>query len=630
MYQISEAYRAKMLDQVQTHKLSGTIDGIAFTDADVIGVSYNNRCAQKSVVLGSVNIGVLKLTFLKDILNRGEYRGKKIVISDSLLTGYDENEDPIWESVPIGEFYIAEAIWTAAGVDVTAYDVLSKLDERLNVDQTSATIFGFCIYIAEETNTTFGMTQEECDALPNGTEIISPYEENNIETFRDLLSALAQMVGGFATAKRDGSWTLVPFANDPVLSIPKNRRASGTAFSDYETYYDTIQYTDVEAKMVRFIGDDFGLIMPLDAQPFLQYGTPEAKTRRVENIINSIKRMTYTPFKAKFLPAMIALDLGDVITLVDDYSGRDSSGCVMSLTWTYNKSFDAQCFGDNPNLRTAQSKTDKNIVGILNATAQNEVTYYNFENLERIEIGPDREVTIAQLHFTAAQTTTVKIMHEFIMDMVKDLLVDGSYEIRYYYDEELVNYKPYESLSGLNITTQVPVIPEPGESGSGPTEPVQADIDPVDVSIARDFFYVLKNVSPGIRHTWQVKILSHGIDSIVIEPGNAHITLEGQRMYGSEYFDGYIDITEDIRLFNIGGLGLVDISDEPAVDLYNAEFIQLGDSISMQNIGVVTPLTISEGEGVLAPHVYFEGGFFIATEDDAVLCTEDDERLINE
>jgi len=211
--------------------------------------------------------------------------------------------------------------------------------------------------------------------------------------------------------------------------------------------------------------------------------------------------------------------------------------------------------------------------------------------------------------------------------MVKDLLVDGSYEIRYYYDEELVNYKPYESLSGLNITTQVPVIPEPGESGSGPTEPVQADIDPVDLSIARDFFYVLKNVSPGIRHTWQVKILSHGIDSIVIEPSNAHITLEGQRMYGSEYFDGYIDITEDIRLFNIGGLGLVDFSDEPAVDLYNAEFIQITENINLLQIGVVVPITIEEGTGALAPRVYFESSLFLATEDDEILCTEDDIRI---
>ena len=124
MYTISDEYRAKMFDQIQTHKLTGTIDtSISFTGDDVIGVSYTNRCTDKKVSIGSVNIGVLKLTFLKDLLNRGDYYGKKITLSDSLLTGYDENDMEVWESVPLGVFYVAEATWTAEGmVDVTAYD----------------------------------------------------------------------------------------------------------------------------------------------------------------------------------------------------------------------------------------------------------------------------------------------------------------------------------------------------------------------------------------------------------------------------------------------------------------------------------------------------------------------------
>ena len=60
MYQVSEAYTTKMFDQVQTHRLIGQIDSVAFYGEDVIGVSYTNRCSDKNVNLGSVNIGVLK------------------------------------------------------------------------------------------------------------------------------------------------------------------------------------------------------------------------------------------------------------------------------------------------------------------------------------------------------------------------------------------------------------------------------------------------------------------------------------------------------------------------------------------------------------------------------------------
>ena len=123
MYSISEAYRTKMFDNVQTHSLRGTINqNFIFTDDDVIGVSYTNQCSDKKVALGSVNIGVLKMTFLKDILNRGDYYDKKIVISDRLLTGYDGNDDPVWESVPIGEFYVDYTFTPGQATHISAWN----------------------------------------------------------------------------------------------------------------------------------------------------------------------------------------------------------------------------------------------------------------------------------------------------------------------------------------------------------------------------------------------------------------------------------------------------------------------------------------------------------------------------
>lgn len=627
MFNVSEAYRAKMLDQIQTHRLVGLLDDTySFTEADVIGVSYKNQCSQKNVALGSVNIGVLKLTLLVDLLDRGDYYGKKIVLYDGLKIEEESGED-VFEDVPVGVFYIAEAIRTAAGIVITAYDVLSKTDKNLTIDQTSGTLYYFCKYIESETGASFGMTQEECEALPNGLEVLSPYEDNDMTTFRDLMSAIAQMVGGFAYADRLGTWKLRSFDNFSVITIPKARRMSGTEISDFDSYYDFVSYVDAQTKIVKVIGEGDGLVMKLGNQPFLQYGTPEAITRRVENIVAVVKQMVYTPFKASMLPAFIALDLGDVIELEDDYSGETSSGAVMLATWTYNKSYKVQCYGDNPNLRDAQSRTDKDISGIISQTVQNEVTYYNFANLEPIQFGSDQEVTIAQLYFTAAQQTTVKIMHEFIMEMLRDLSLQGSYEIRYYLDEERVNYSPYESLSPLIITTDVPT---PEEESGGGTEPIRADIDPIESTITRDFFYILKDVQPNIRHTWQVKILAHGIEQVTIDVNHAHVTLEGQRMYGNEYFDGFIEVKEIITAEGIGNMGVISIGDDADIT-FDLALRSIGsDNFTVLDVGTIQPLAIEEGSGVLAPHVFMEGGFFICTEDGIILCSEDGERFTTE
>ena len=622
MYSVSDAYKAKMLDQVQTHRLVGLLDdAYSFTEADVIGVSYKNQCSQKNVALGSVNIGVLKLTFLVDLLNRGDYYGKKILIYDGLKIDEESGED-VFEDVPVGVFYIAEAVRTAAGIDITAYDVLSKTDKNLTIDQTSGTLFYFCKYIESETGAHFGMSQEECEALPNGTEVISPYEDNDMTTFRDLMSALAQMVGGFAYADRNGNWKLKSFDNVSVISIPKARRMSGTEISDFDSYYDFVSYVDAKTKNVKVVGEGDGLVMKLGNQPFLQYGTPEAIDRRVNYILNVVKEMVYTPFKASMLPAFIALDLGDVIELEDDYAGDTSSGAVMLATWTYNKSFKVQCYGDNPNLRDAQSRTDKDISGIINQTVQNEVTYYNFANLEPIELGSDYEVTIAQLYFTAAQQTTVKILHEFIMDMLRDLSLQGSYEIRYYLDGERVNYSPYESLSPLVITTE---IPDPEESGGG-TQSIQADIEPVESTITRDFFYVLRDVAPGIRHSWEVKIITHGIEQTTIDVNHAHITLEGQRLYGEDYFDGYIEAADNLIAEPIGGLGFVSMSEgtgdnAPKIELQNLIIAQANDNVRLENIGGLGLISMDDAATILMEYVA------LATEDGEDFLTEDNQIL---
>lgn len=582
MYAISNAYRAKMLDQVQTHRLTGKIDGIDFTDADVIGVSYVNQCSDKKVNVGSVYIGTLKLTFLTDILNRGEYQGKTITISDGLLIDPDTNT---FEDVPVGKFIIGDAKWTAANmVEVTAYDGMSLLDKSLNLDETSGTIFSFCQYIETETGVVFGMTEEACQALPNGTEIIAPYSESDIQTFRDLLSGLAQMIGGFAYCGRDGKFYLRRFDDLSVITVPKNRRVSGAKFSDFTTLYDTVQFTEIDIAETRYIGDGNGLVMNLGSQAFLQYGTTDAINRRARNIADSIKDMRYQPYDVGMLPAFIALDLGDVVSFSDDYSGDTTKGAVMSLAWTYNKSFKVHCYGDNPNLRAVQTLTDKNISGILNRTAQNEVVYYNYANIEALTFGSEVETTVASLRFTAAQQTTVKILHEFIMDMTSDLSADGSYEVKYYLDGELVSYSPYERIQGIY------------GASSGNT----------DFSICRDFFYIVKDVEAGQSHTWEVKIITHGISSTTIDVNHAHVTLEGQRLYGEKYWGGYIDAKDNISVAPFGYLGLVSITETPVVSFQSVLFPSNSDNIGYLPTDDLGLSAIEEGTGALSPHIFFQ------------------------
>jgi len=591
MYTISDEYRAKMFDQIQTHKLTGTIDtSISFTGDDVIGVSYTNRCTDKKVSIGSVNIGVLKLTFLKDLLNRGDYYGKKITLSDSLLTGYDENDMEIWESVPIGVFYVAEATWTAEGmVDVTAYDCLSKLDMPLAIAQTSGYLYNFCEIIELHTGAEFGMTQEECEALNMGDALISPYEDNDMTTYRDMVSKLAQLVGGFAYADRSGKWRLKAFNNTSILSIGNTRRFSGAKYSDFQTRFDGMTYQDVMTTGETFyVGDPDGFVMELGNNPFLQYGSPGIVKGRVQSIYDIVQTMTYTPFDVGLLPAFCVMDLGDVVSFTNDYTGSTSTGCLMQITWTYNKSFKVQCFGSNPNLRSGQSKADHAAKGASSANKDGRISTFVSTNIQQLVIDSVKQ-EILRTMFTTSSSQAVLTLTEVKFNLDEP----GSVEVYYYLNGEELAYVPTENYSEAGLHTL-------------------------------SLMYPLEGLEKDRKYRFVVKMKTSS--GLVIEPLSARTYVQGTGFDLTGQFDGFIEIEDEIYLIGFGYLDALGASETVIVDdSIEADGNNVSDNINFYTIATMSLFALSDYVDIL-----LQGNLPILCEDSEYLLTEDEQRLLTE
>lgn len=592
MYQISEAYQSKMFDQVQTHRLSGLVDGHAFTGEDVIGVSYTNRCSDKNVNLGSVNIGTLKLTFLKDLLDRGDYYGKVITLSDGLLTGYDGNDDPVYEDIPLGTFYVAEATWRAEGmIDVTAYDCLSKMDIPLAIEQTSGYLYNFCSVIALHTGTTFGMTEEECEALTNGGALISPYPENDMQTYRDLLSKLAQFVGGFAYADRDGTWKLKTFDNTSILSIGNTKRFSGAKYSDFTTRFDGLSYDDVMTTGETFyIGDENGFVMNLGNNPFLQYGTPGTVQSRATNIFNICQLMEYTPFEVSMLPAFCVLDLGDVISFTNDYTGNTSSGAVMQLTWIFNKSFKVQCFGSNPNTRNAKTKDSHAAAGNRSSNKEGRISTFVATNIDEIEVTNTKQ-EILKLMFTTSGEQALLTLTEIKFKLADELLENEVVEIYYYLNGEELTYVPTETYSEGGLHT---------------------------ISL----MYPIEGLEKDRRYRFAVKMKT--ATGAIIDPLSARVYIQGTGYDLTGQFDGYIEAQDDFTLVAFGYMEPLVLSESVNITEFSVSGISASDIVSFETLAYMSLETLSDSASVFIEYLA------LATEDDFDFETEDGERLLTQ
>ena len=150
MYEVSQAYINKLKSiGKKRRRIRGTIGSVSFTELDILenSFSYTDIAVKSSdIKLGVVFIGSLKLTFLQSFVSRiprGSWRGRIISnLSIGLFLGHDEDDEEIWEDVPLKPYIIGEANHSALGIDIVAYDAMSKFNATIQLSTTSGNLYG--------------------------------------------------------------------------------------------------------------------------------------------------------------------------------------------------------------------------------------------------------------------------------------------------------------------------------------------------------------------------------------------------------------------------------------------------------------------------------------------------------
>ena len=474
-------------------------------------------------------------------------------------------------------------------VDVTAYDVLSFLDIPLAIEQTSGTVYDFCKLIELHTGATFGMTEQEVSDLTNGSVLISPYPENDMSTYRDLLSKLAQFVGGFAYADRNGTWKLRTFDNTSILSIGNTRRFSGAKYSDFQTRFDGVSYQDVMTTGETFVvGDPDGFVMDLGNNPFLQYGTPTVVQTRVTNIFGVVQDMTYTPYDVSLLPAFCVLDLGDVLSFTNDYTGNTSSGCIMQITWTYNKSFNVKCFGSNPNLMTAKSKTDHAIAGQSSANKDGRISTFVATNIREIEVVNDKTEILKTL-FTTSGEQALLTLTEIKFKLDDELLENEVVEVFYYLSGTELDYVPTETYSEGGYHTL-------------------------------SLMYPIEGLEKDRKYTFTVKMRTS--TGAIIEPLSARTYIQGVGYDLTGQFDGFIEVQDNVYLVAIGYMEPFGYTESVSASDYDVIGKTASDNLTFYDIAYMSLESLSDSISIVFDFLA------LATEDGDDFETEAGERMI--
>lgn len=448
MYPVSDAFLRAVRSNTRKYFWTGTIvtkGGMTYefgAKEIVKGSGYISRqcCGSTEIELGTVYAAEMGITLLSDI-DRYTLEDAQVTLVFHLVLADDSVED-----VPMGVFEVSEANRLAKCLELKAYDFMLRFDKSFNGFETVGTAYDFIALCCKRCKVEFANKRAEIDAMPNGGVTISVYTENDIETCRDVLFYVTQVLGGFFIINREGKLELRKYGKDPVMKVEQRHRFS-SSFSDFITRYTAVSSTNKQTQIAEYyaLDPDNGLTMNLGVNPLLQFGLKETREMLCRNILTDLSVIRYVPFDSDTI-GNPALDPGDVLTFTGGQADEGQITCITSIRQKIGGKQSLKCVGKNPRLAQAKSRNDKNISGLLNQIEDNAKTgkigIHTFTNASAHEIRQTR-VKLVSIQFASSEENHMQFFAQVVVDVAAD---------------------PVERSAEASGTV---VIPFPGGSGSG-------------------------------------------------------------------------------------------------------------------------------------------------------------------
>jgi len=618
MYPVSDLYKTAIQENARSFTWSGNITTAAgksypVVNKDIVkGSGYITRqCSGTSEIeLGSVYSAELGISLFSDV-DRYSLEDAQITLDFHMAL-----PDGSVENIPMGIFYVAEANRKIRTLELKAYDGMLRFEKAYKKEQSSGYPYDFLNIMCNDCKVSLAQTQAEIEALPNGTELLGVYPDNDIETWRDFLHYLSQALGCFAFINRDGKLQLVKYGESPVCSVNSTHRYS-SSFSDFVTRYTAISSTNRRTNTAEYyaLDPDDGLTMNLAVNPLLQFGLDETRTRILKNILNAISVINYVPFDSETIGDP-ALDPGDVLTFTGGQADATKIAAITSITVKVNGKCSLKCVGKNPRLSEAKSKNDKDISGLTNSVEATKMATYSYVNAMAYTLGADK-VEIVNIEFATQEETDCEFKAAVLLQVTaaslkRAVTATGTGTTILPEDTKDADGNTKTENRELATTVTVPVSwEEEGQSVVTVTYVVDGheveEFHPMETWHSGDhilnLFYPLLDMQEKTLHTFEVWI-SVAPGSAVIQAQGIIASITGQGLGAQDRWNGRIEVSDEYLPIVFAGMQTLPLAAVLEMALLTPEPAGITESISKFAFTGMPLLEIADQLRIFAPIVH--------------------------
>lgn len=583
MVTISSEYLSAIRAMGRADRLMGTLtldDGtqIPLSDANVEdgSVSISWECVSgEEIELGSATMAQLDIA-IRTELSRYVFYGAKIVLSYGVLL-----PGGTWYDVPLGAFTVAEAERKSTLVEMTAYDNLLAMDKDYGGKALYGTPFEIFMAICEECGLELATTEEEFLSMPNGAEKIQVDETSGCKTWRDCAKVVAQMLGAFVVADRDGKLALRRYGKEKAVTIPRKNRFT-TKMADYICSYMGLRVVSSSGEYRAYdANQEEGLELTIQDAPAWDYGMEETLQARVDALLQEVIQIIYTPGDVT-ITGDPSLECGDLVELQTE-DGTVTT-LITSMTWKYRGRMTLKSAGVNPYLKSQVTRKTVILRELQTQTTENKLIFYSFTNQNAVSVRDgEEEEQVAQVTFVTTKPTSAMFIAQLpVVAECADTVASETVET-----ERTVAVK---DATGASVT-----IPD---ANGNPLTLTVVDADTVktvtqgfvDVQVEYyldgtlvdyqlvqrchagshilGLFYTFDALDGDSNYQWQVKIRVVGGSGSVTVPKRAfRATVTGQGMAGTEAWDGTLSFDESVAPISMAStMKLVAVTEEYSVN----------------------------------------------------------------
>lgn len=596
MYPVSEAFLQAVQENTRKYYWTGRIvtkTGAVheFGNENIVkgsGYISSQCCGSAEIEIGTVYAAEMGITLFSEI-DRYTLEDAKVELFYHLRVG-----DGGFEKVPMGIFEVSEANRTLHCLEIKAYDYMLRFEKSFNGFETVGNAYAFLALCCKACDVELAHTQAEIEAMPNGSEMLSVYTENDIETYRDVLFYVGQVLGGFFCMNRMGKLELRKYGNQQVMTVSDKQRFS-SSFSDFITRYTAISSTNIKTQTAEYyaLEPDDGLTMNLGVNPLLQFGLEETRKALLENILTDLSVIRYVPFDSDTI-GNPALDLGDVLVFSGGHADESQMACVTGFQIKINGKHSLKCVGKNPRLAQAKSKNDKNISGLLNQIEAGKIGIHTFTNASAYSVG-GTDTKIISIEFAAAEETHVQFFAMVLVDVAADREEQtGTASGTIVVPVPSVSEDGAEAAMDVSVEAELPVrISFDGKAAAS----VKYEFNDEEILIHHPaetwgsgkhvlpLYYPIENLIPNYTNTFNVYLRMES-GTAQIETGGCIASISGQGMAAAPAWDGKITLEETIKMFRLGtGLAVRGFAETIGIETMELVQRQMADSMGRGYIG---------------------------------------------